>query len=70
VLLAIAQSVEKLPSQAFQAAKAALASEVAEIVTSSVVAAVMIGIIPVELGVRVVAYPGFPRGPVIPVGPV
>jgi hypothetical protein len=36
-------------------------------VNPDVVAAVMIGMIPDELGVRVVAYPGIP---VEPVGPV
>jgi hypothetical protein len=66
----IAQSVEKLPSQALHAAKDALNSVLAEIVNPDCVAAAMVGITPVALGVRVVANPGIPVGPVGPVDPV
>jgi hypothetical protein len=69
VLPNIAQSVVVLPSHAFHAAYAALNSVLAEIVKPPVVADVIVGMIPVPDGVRVVAYPGIPVGPVGPVSP-
>jgi hypothetical protein len=53
-----------LPSQAFQAANVASNSELAEIVKPLVVADVIIGMNPEPDGVRVVAFPGIPVGPI------
>jgi hypothetical protein len=66
----MAQEVEIDPSQAFQPAKSALNSVLAEIVNPLVVALVIVGIMPVLEGVKVVANPGIPVGPVGPAVPV
>jgi hypothetical protein len=66
----IAHDVANEPSHAFHPANDASNSVLADIVNPDVVADVIIGIIPVLLGVSVVAYPGIPVAPVGPVYPV